>query len=134
MNRPSPSGPWLDTAQLAEYLAISVRGVRELERRGVLPGHRLGRSVRFSLPEIDGQLRNRRQPTLEEVAGAVVEIPAGPLGPLWTPERAAEHLGLPSAEALAQRARRRQVPVYRVSERILRYRRVELDQLLGRDR
>jgi excisionase family DNA binding protein len=128
------AGPWLDAAQLAEYLAIPVRGIRELERRGVLPGHRLGRSVRFGLREIDALLRRRRQPTLDELAVAAVEIPSGPIGPLWTPERAGEHLGLPSTEALAQRARRRQVPVYRVSERILRYRRIELDRLLGRDR
>ena len=60
-------GPWYTAQKLAEYLALpSHRSVRELERRGILPGHRLGTSLRFSQREIDRFLLASRQQDLNE--------------------------------------------------------------------
>ncbi|MCK9462516.1 MAG: helix-turn-helix domain-containing protein [Proteobacteria bacterium] len=102
--------------------------MRELERRGVLPGHRLGGSLRFSRVEIDALLLKSRQPTLDEIAeGARVDIvPVDGLGPLLDPENASSYLGLPSVDALNHRVRRGEVPTYRVG-RQLRFREAELD-------
>ena len=122
-------GPWLTAVQLARYLALSSEGaVRELERRGVIPGHRLGGSLRFSRVEIDALLLKSRQSTLNEIAeSARVDIaPVDGLGPLLDPENAATYLGLPSVDALNHRVRRGEVPTYRVG-RQLRFREVELD-------
>ncbi len=135
--RKQHKGPWLTASQVAEYLALSShRAVRELERRGVLPGHRLGGSVRFSLPELDALLIRSRQATVDEMIEeeTPIVIPRSePLGPLMTPEEAAEYLGLTTVEAVNMRAYRGQVPVYRIGERILRYHREELDAaLLGK--
>lgn len=124
-----PRGPWLTVAQLTEYLALPSEGaVRELERRRVLPGHRLGGSLRFSRPEIDALLLKSRQSTLNEIAeGARVDIvPVEGLGPLLDPENASSYLGLPSVDALNHRVRRGEVPTYRVG-RQLRFREAELD-------
>lgn len=115
---------------VAEYLRLSERSVRDLEYRGALPGHRFGSSLRFSLDELDRLLACSRQTTLDELGSGEIDIPPGPLGPLMCPEEAAEYLGLPSVEALYKRTSRLQVPVYRIGNRILRYRAVELDQVL----
>jgi hypothetical protein len=124
-------GPWLDVKQVAFYLSMTERAVRDLEYRGALLGHRLGRSLRFSQPKLDKMLALARQPTLYEMGSREIDVPPGPLGPLMTPEDAAEYLGLPSTEALQKRALRLQIPAYRISERIMRYRAVELDQAIA---
>jgi len=49
-----------------------------------------------------------------------------------SPENTAEYLGLPSIEALSKRVLRLQVPVYRISDRVFRYRAAELDQAFAR--
>jgi len=133
------SGPWLTAHQVAEYLGISSHGaVRELERRGVLPGHRLGGSLRFSLLKIDEMLIQSRRATVDEFLRGTASISvlnaSNPLGPLMTPEEAAEYLGLPSSEAVNMRAYRGQLPVYKIGERINRFRAEELDAaLFGND-
>jgi len=131
-NRPKKlHGPWLNISQIALYLSMTQRAVRDLEYRGILPGHRLGRSLKFSLPELDRQLAKVRQPTLCELGSREIQVPPGPIGPLMTPQETADYLGLPSLEALYKRTSRLQVPVYRISERILRYRAGELDQVFA---
>ncbi len=127
-------GPWLDVKSTAHYLALTERAVRDLEYRGILPGHRLGRSLKFSLQELDELLVKFRQPTLYELGSREVQIPPGPLGPLMSPEAAAEYLGLPSVAALIKRTQRLQIPAYRISERIIRYRAAELDQAFSENR
>ena len=126
-------GPWLDVAATAAYLDMTERAARDLERRGVLPGHRLGRTVRFDLRELDRRLLACREATLEEIKAGPQKPPSSPLGPLLAPQAAADHMGLPSVEALYKRVWRLQVPVYRLSNRILRFRAVELDRALGLD-
>jgi len=125
------NGPWLTVEQTATYLALSDRSVRELEYRHVLPGHRFGGSVRFSQPELDILLASRRQPTAVEFQGECLFIPDGALGPLSTPEEMVEYLGLPSVEALIKRVARLQLPAYRISAKIIRFRRSEVDQILS---
>jgi excisionase family DNA binding protein len=134
--KPAVQGPWLTVAAAAVYLAMTERAVRDLWYRGILPGHRMGGVIRFSQPELDNFLRVRRESTDEEVALGTQGISASPalLGPFLNPEAAASYLGLPSDKALLQRVRRRQVPVYRISERILRFRPAELDALLTEKR
>ena len=119
--------------QVAEYLAMKPRAVRDLERRGALPGHRLGRSLRFNQRELDRFLLARREATLEEIENRGKRPVGAPLGPLMPPEDAAEYLGLPSTEALYKRVWRLQVPAYRLSDRILRFRAAELDLAAGLD-
>jgi excisionase family DNA binding protein len=47
--RPAPGSPEvLTTAQLAELLQVDEKAVRELARRGALPGRKIGRDWRFS--------------------------------------------------------------------------------------
>jgi hypothetical protein len=120
-------------AAAAAYLDMIERAVRDLERRGVLPGHRLGRTVRFDLRELDRRLLACREATLEEIKAGPQKPPSSPLGPLLAPQAAADHMDLPSVEALYKRVWRLQVPVYRLSNRILRFRAVELDRALGLD-
>ena len=117
----------------AEYLDMTERAVRDLERRGVLPGRRLGRSVRFNLRELDRLLLACREATLEEIQGGPQKAPSSPLGPLVAPQAAADHMGLPSVEALLKRVWRLQVPAYRLSDRILRFRTAELDRAVSGD-
>jgi excisionase family DNA binding protein len=132
---PTSRGPWLSAEQVAIYLALPSHGsVRELERRGVLPAHRLGKSLRFSRAELDAMLCATRQNTVEEYLdgeSVAVRVTNEPLGPLMTPEEAAEYLGLPSASALDHRVRRGQVPSYRVG-RAFRFRAAELDAVVAR--
>ena len=53
----------------------------------------------------------------------------------WLGAGAATHyLGLPSRKALYQAVRRGQVPVHRLGPRRMRFRRVELDEVLERGR
>lgn len=124
---PPHEGPWLDVNQTAEYLAMKPRAVRELVSRGVLPSHRLGRSIRVNLRQLDRYLLNRRQATLDDVVEGKPAPTAFPLGPFLSAENAAEYLGLPSTQALNKRAQRMQVPFYRISERVKRFRLTELD-------
>ena len=49
-------------------------------------------------------------------------------------DEATSYLGLPSRKALYQAVRRGQVPVHRLGPRRMRFRRVELDDLLKRSR
>ena len=133
----SPStrlGPWLDVRGTAEYLAMRERAVRDLWRRGILPGHRFARNVRFGLRELDGFLLRNRQATLDEIAAGACEKRSGPIGPLVSPEQAAAYLGLASVDALIKRTERRQIPVYRVSTRLLRYRLAEFDFAIAGNR
>lgn len=127
------NGPWLTVEQTATYLALSDRSVRELEYRHVLPGHRFGGSVRFSQPELDILLASRRQPTAVEFQNEVLFIPDGALGPLSTPEEMVEYLGLPSVKALIKRVVRLQLPAYRISTKIIRFRKAEVDQIMSYD-
>ena len=135
-NNPSTQlhGPWYSAKQIAEYLALpSHRSVRELERRGILPGHRFGGSLRFSRSEIDRVLLRSRQDTVDESLGDKNRVSISldtPLGPFLTPEDAAAYLGLPSTESVYMRVYRGQIPVYRIGDKILRYRAVDLDQVL----
>jgi excisionase family DNA binding protein len=47
--RPAPGSPdVLTTAQLAELLQVDEKAVRDLARRGELPGRKIGRDWRFS--------------------------------------------------------------------------------------
>ncbi len=48
-------GPaWLTPEQAADYLALpSRRALYQAVRRGLVPGHRLGRLLRFYRPELD---------------------------------------------------------------------------------
>jgi excisionase family DNA binding protein len=123
-------GPWRGVKQVAYYLGMSERAVRDLEYRGVLPGHRLGRSLKFSLPELDRLLLERRQCTLDELGGCETDLPTGLLGPLMSPDVATEYLGLPSARALIQRVYRMQMSAYYISRRIIRFRKCELDDCM----
>jgi excisionase family DNA binding protein len=47
----------LTVADVAELLRMPRSTVYDLARRGLLPGHRLGRSLRFIRAEIDAWLR-----------------------------------------------------------------------------
>ena len=49
-------------------------------------------------------------------------------------DEATSYLGLPSRKALYQAVRRGQVPAHRLGSRRMRFRRVELDQILERGR
>ena len=122
-------GPWLSVQQTAEYLALSEQAVRDLEYRGVLPGHRFGSSLRFSRTELDTMLASGRKATMTELGSHNVDVPPGPLGPLMTQERTVEYLSLPSLKALEHRLRRGQIPAYRLGGQ-WRFRAVELDAVL----
>lgn len=47
----------MTAADVAELVRIPRSTVYELARRGLLPGHRVGRAWRFIRPEIEGWLR-----------------------------------------------------------------------------
>ena len=118
---------YLPVESAAHYLGVTQRSLRDLEARGIVPGCRLGRSLRFDLNALDDHLRECRIQTLEEIKSGVQQVPLGYLGPLIPPEAAAAYLGLSSARALTQRVYRMQIPAYRISERIIRFRKCELD-------
>ena len=124
-------GPWLTVDQTGEYLDLASRSVRELEYRGVLPGRRLGSSLRFSVQELNQLLISCRQRTLAELRTGKVSIPPGPLGPLMNIRNTINYLGLSSDDALRKRVARLQIPVYRISQRIMLFRDVEIDQSLA---
>ena len=78
---------------------------------------------------------------LAESSTSGVQVPklrrrSGALRPTeWLGARdAARYLGLPSRKALYQAVRRGQVPVHRLGTRRMRFRRIELDQVLQRSR
>ncbi len=125
-NKQNPKGPWLTVAQMAEYLALTPSAVRDSEYRGVLPGHRLGNSLRFSRPEIDDLLLKSR---LDGLCGRDIASP--PIGPLINPAEAAAYLGL-SRKALEHRLRRGQIPAYKVGAQ-WRFRAAELDLAVSGD-
>jgi len=56
-----PDGPsWLTPDQAAGYLAFpSRKALYQAVRRGLVPGHRLGRLLRFYRPELDRVLLGR---------------------------------------------------------------------------
>ena len=63
LSRPSPpdTSPWLSADQVAAYLSISLRSVREWTRRGQMPCHYLpGRLVRYHRDEVDTWLKKRQ--------------------------------------------------------------------------
>lgn len=48
------AGNWLTPEQAASYLALpSRKALYQAVRRGLIPGHRLGRLLRFHRPELD---------------------------------------------------------------------------------
>ena len=53
---PSPRG-WVGVPGAAEYLGISKEAIRSKVARNELPVHRQGRSVRFSIAELDAWAR-----------------------------------------------------------------------------
>jgi excisionase family DNA binding protein len=57
---PALSGPWLDVAKAAEYLALTKRALYQAVRRGTIPAHRLADTnrLRFSQPELDAMFNN----------------------------------------------------------------------------
>jgi excisionase family DNA binding protein len=59
--RLSPDGPgWLTPKQAADYLALpSRKPLYQAVRSGLVPGHRLGRLLRFYRPELDRVLLGR---------------------------------------------------------------------------
>ena len=59
--RAFPDGPaWLTPEQAAGYLALpSRKALYQAVRRGLVPGHRLGRLLRFYRPELDRVLLGR---------------------------------------------------------------------------
>lgn len=126
--------PWMTPEEAAKYLALSTeRSLRDIARRRLLPAHRLGRTLRFSRPEVDAAMVANRQATIAEVRRGGAGAPALDepcLGPFLTPEQAAAYLKLSSAQAVNVRAYRGQIPVYRIGDRILRYRACELDAAL----
>jgi excisionase family DNA binding protein len=67
----APSGladTWLTADQAAEYLGLSSRkALYERVRRGQLPAHRFGRSLRFRAKELDAAIINRAQPIADTV-------------------------------------------------------------------
>lgn len=51
---------WLTPEQAANYLALpSRKALYQAVRRGLIPGHRLGRLLRFHRPELDRVLLAR---------------------------------------------------------------------------
>jgi excisionase family DNA binding protein len=44
---------------LAAHLAVSLRYVDELTRKGVLPYYKIGKSIRYDLAEVETALRER---------------------------------------------------------------------------
>jgi excisionase family DNA binding protein len=51
---------WLTPEQAASYLALpSRKALYQAVRRGLIPGHRLGRLLRFHRPELDRVLLAR---------------------------------------------------------------------------
>lgn len=58
---PTLDGPgWLTPDQAARYLALpSRKALYQAVRRGLVPGHRLGRLLRFYRPELDRVLLGR---------------------------------------------------------------------------
>jgi excisionase family DNA binding protein len=54
------AGNWLTPEQAAGYLALpSRKALYQAVRRGLIPGHRLGRLLRFHRPELDRVLLDR---------------------------------------------------------------------------
>ncbi len=59
--RPPDTAPWLTAKELADYLSISLRSVREWTRQGKMPCHYLpGRLIRYHKDEIDTWLQGRK--------------------------------------------------------------------------
>lgn len=50
--------PFVDTPQLAEHLSVSESWVRKQVLYADIPTHRLGRSVRFKISEVEGWLQS----------------------------------------------------------------------------
>jgi excisionase family DNA binding protein len=46
-------GGWLDTEAARAYLRLSKKALYQAVRRGMVPVHRLGRRLRFSIAELD---------------------------------------------------------------------------------
>ena len=53
------SAPKFTRHQLAAHIALSLRYVDELTRKGVLPYYKIGKSIRYDLAEIETALRER---------------------------------------------------------------------------
>lgn len=66
-------------------------------------------------------------------ATAVQEVPRTPVPlKIWlNPAEAVDYLGLPSIAALYKAVRRGQVPCHRLGARRMRFKREELDRVLG---
>jgi len=45
--------------EIAAFCGLSLRTIDELTRNGVLPHLKIGKSVRYSLPEVEAALRER---------------------------------------------------------------------------
>ena len=121
---------YLNVKSAAYYLGVTPRALRDFELRGVIQCCRLGRSVRFNIAELDTYLFQNRIPTLVEIKDGGPQIPPGPIGPLISPDAAAEYLGLPSARSVMQRVNRMQLPAYKISDRVFRFRKCELDNCM----
>jgi len=59
---------WLTTDQAADYLGLSsTKALYERVRRGQVPAHRFGRSLRFSQQELDEMITTGRNPLKDAV-------------------------------------------------------------------
>jgi len=54
---PQATAPKLTRHQLAAHLALSLRYVDELTKRGKLPHFKIGKSIRYDLAEVEVVLR-----------------------------------------------------------------------------
>lgn len=53
------SAPKFTRHQIAAHIALSLRYVDELTRKGVLPYYKIGKSIRYDLAEVETALRER---------------------------------------------------------------------------
>jgi excisionase family DNA binding protein len=49
---------WLDVPAAADHLSCTPEAIRQREKRGELPSHRLGKRILFSRVELDAYIRS----------------------------------------------------------------------------
>jgi hypothetical protein len=75
MLRAEQGSPWRKKAQMAEYYDCDLKTISNLMRRRILPFVKIGRFVRFNLPECDRAMeRYKRKSHLLEDEGAGCEL------------------------------------------------------------
>jgi excisionase family DNA binding protein len=53
-------GQWMAPPEAAQYLGFSLKGLYQHVRKGQVPAHRVGRSLRFNRDELDAAVRDER--------------------------------------------------------------------------